>query len=684
MDIKVFKSWDIKRKIGFVEIFLSVILLSILLPYSGFRFNNILILFFFSVLLFRWRPVPLRKYAFLTFINAIPILLYFLYGPVIASFWILIFVSITDTLFKRGVFRGLINGSAFALAILIAGSIFGSDVMENWQSLFFFFLGYYIIVYSLFYLSEFILRKTERKEIVYILKWEFFYYLLTTIIALTAYWIIVDFNILNVLLFTAGFLVLRWFIRHNSFDAIEGAIYRDLIKLQADVIKSSFEETIEAVVSYSRRYIDWTWLNIGRVDYEQKKIPLIYSTIIGFRDDHIISIDEGLTGRCVKEGNAVIVRDTGISEEYIAVRSDVKSEMLLPLIFNEKVIGVLDFEHNLIGAFSEKEVEYGEFFASQLAYTLQTNIALKPLVKTSEELNGFTDETYRSTNEIRKEMRSILDTMENVIGGGEEQIKSIGEVEMALEHLLTSHENIKVLREELSRRMKELYEIVGKSRKGIEGNLALLDEISTSIESVGETVESLSALSNSVMDIVDSSKEIAEDTSLLALNASIEASRSKGSSEAFSVIAEEINALATTSSANSDKISENTRSILKHVKDLTNGTENVVKATRNIEVASSAIMEHFDVITGQVDSLQEDLGKTIEIAKWEIQDIEALGGKIEQAVGVSKENIDYIKTIDRLLHNQDRVIGDLNKKVATLREATERLGSVVGEFRLIH
>jgi len=93
-------------------------------------------------------------------------------------------------------------------------------------------------------------------------------------------------------------------------------------------------------------------------------------------------------------------------------------------------------------------------------------------------------------------------------------------------------------------------------------------------------------------------------------------------------------------------------------------------------------MEQFDRINLQLSALQEGLNQTIEVSKREIGDIETLGARIKQSIGVGEENINYIRDIDRLVKRQNQIIKDLNDRAKTLRESMERLKSIVDEFRL--
>ncbi len=118
--------------------------------------------------------------------------------------------------------------------------------------------------------------------------------------------------------------------------------------------------------------------------------------------------------------------------------------------------------------------------------------------------------------------------------------------------------------------------------------------------------------------------------------------------------------------------------------DLNYRISKVVEVTKNIEIASSSIMEQFNMIGSKLSSIQEGLNQTIEASKRKIENIEALGTRINQSLGIGEENINYIKNIDRLIENQGRIIGNLNERVTTIKASLEELRSIVEEFRLTH
>ena len=56
-------------------------------------------------------------------------------------------------------------------------------------------------------------------------------------------------------------------------------------------------------------------------------------------------------GICGEAKEAVLVPDVAKSTLYIAVNPETRSELAVPLIYQEKVIGVLDLEHTRRGLF---------------------------------------------------------------------------------------------------------------------------------------------------------------------------------------------------------------------------------------------------------------------------------------------------------------------------------------------
>ncbi len=71
-----------------------------------------------------------------------------------------------------------------------------------------------------------------------------------------------------------------------------------------------------------------------------------------------IPISEGVCGSCVKAKKAVIVPDVHKFPGYIPCDPSANSEMVIPVIYKNKIIGVFDIDSPIYNRFNEMEAEF--------------------------------------------------------------------------------------------------------------------------------------------------------------------------------------------------------------------------------------------------------------------------------------------------------------------------------------
>ncbi|MEN8192456.1 MAG: GAF domain-containing protein, partial [Bacteroidota bacterium] len=84
-----------------------------------------------------------------------------------------------------------------------------------------------------------------------------------------------------------------------------------------------------------------------------------------------ITIDKGVCGSAAEKRTTLIVEDVEKFIGHIVCDSDSSSEIVIPIILNEKVWGVLDIDSNLLSAFNEIDKYYLEQFCNLLVSKLE-------------------------------------------------------------------------------------------------------------------------------------------------------------------------------------------------------------------------------------------------------------------------------------------------------------------------
>jgi phosphoserine phosphatase RsbU/P len=100
-----------------------------------------------------------------------------------------------------------------------------------------------------------------------------------------------------------------------------------------------------------------------------------------------IPIDRGLVGAAARTRQPVVVPNVRADSRYIKFHDETCSELSVPLITKEKLIGVLDIENASCDYFRESHVEAVTLLASQLAVALENAILYDRVSRQERQLN---------------------------------------------------------------------------------------------------------------------------------------------------------------------------------------------------------------------------------------------------------------------------------------------------------
>ncbi len=84
-----------------------------------------------------------------------------------------------------------------------------------------------------------------------------------------------------------------------------------------------------------------------------------------------IPIGKGITGAAAESREPVVVADTLADPRYIASHPDIRSEVAIPLVMRDRVIGVMDLESEKLGYFTEDHVRLLALLGPQIASSVE-------------------------------------------------------------------------------------------------------------------------------------------------------------------------------------------------------------------------------------------------------------------------------------------------------------------------
>jgi sigma-B regulation protein RsbU (phosphoserine phosphatase) len=135
----------------------------------------------------------------------------------------------------------------------------------------------------------------------------------------------------------------------------------------------NLDELLKRVAELLNRLIDYQMFSILLLDPTGEKLQHRFAQRFEERLHlkHDIPLGRGVVGYAAQMKQAVLVPDVGKSERYIATNPETRSELAVPLIYQEKVIGVLDLEHTRRGYFTEDHKRTLITLAAQLAIAIE-------------------------------------------------------------------------------------------------------------------------------------------------------------------------------------------------------------------------------------------------------------------------------------------------------------------------
>lgn len=111
-------------------------------------------------------------------------------------------------------------------------------------------------------------------------------------------------------------------------------------------------------------YYDW----VGFYFVNGDKPELILGPFAGEDTDHkVIPFGKGICGQVAVSNETFIVADVAAQDNYISCNMNVKSEIVVPLFVDDKNIGQIDIDSNIIDAFNEEDEDFLTYVNFEIA-----------------------------------------------------------------------------------------------------------------------------------------------------------------------------------------------------------------------------------------------------------------------------------------------------------------------------
>jgi phosphoserine phosphatase RsbU/P len=175
---------------------------------------------------------------------------------------------------------------------------------------------------------------------------------------------------------------------HSLADALNTTLdLNTLMHRVADLVRAVIDYRIFAILLINDRTQElWMRFQIGHTS-EIERVR--------------VKPGRGVVGQAALQRKSLLIEDVTQTEHYIEANPSVRSELAVPLIVKNKVIGVLDLESEIPAYFTEEHQRLLELVASRMSIAVENARLYTRLSRQAQTLTVL--------NEISREITSILD-----------------------------------------------------------------------------------------------------------------------------------------------------------------------------------------------------------------------------------------------------------------------------------
>src|SRR5215471_19862548 len=184
----------------------------------------------------------------------------------------------------------------------------------------------------------------------------------------------------------------------------------------ADVVNTTLDldTTLRRVAELVRKVIDYEIFGILLLNEKTQDLRMRFQ--VGYTREVAermrIKVGEGVTGIAAQRREAILVGDVSEDPRYISGAPNVRSELAVPLIIKNRLIGVIDIESPQPNHFTEEHKQLLTLIASRMAIGIENSRLYTRISRQAKSLLLL--------NEIARELTSILNV--------DELLKRVGEL----------------------------------------------------------------------------------------------------------------------------------------------------------------------------------------------------------------------------------------------------------------
>ena len=138
-------------------------------------------------------------------------------------------------------------------------------------------------------------------------------------------------------------------------------------QLEAALEEFTGLDAIIKVVGFLKvKMAHYNWVGVYSLDASGKE--LVLGPYLGKPSPHVrIPVDQGICGAAVREKQTVVVDDVNSDPRYLACSIETKSEIVVPVFVDGRVVGEIDIDSDQPAAFQDADRRLVEYAANLLS-----------------------------------------------------------------------------------------------------------------------------------------------------------------------------------------------------------------------------------------------------------------------------------------------------------------------------
>jgi L-methionine (R)-S-oxide reductase len=136
---------------------------------------------------------------------------------------------------------------------------------------------------------------------------------------------------------------------------------------------TSAQQLMEGITKLlHQKMLRYNWVGFYMLEKGGPQDVLVLGPFRGTMTPHTrIPLNQGICGAAASTGKTIIVDDVSADPRYLACSLETKSEIVVPVFVEKKVVGELDIDSHLLAAFSPEDRALCEHAAAVLGRWLE-------------------------------------------------------------------------------------------------------------------------------------------------------------------------------------------------------------------------------------------------------------------------------------------------------------------------